>query len=286
MIASMTAFSRLEDSGEWGRAIWEIRTVNHRYLEMFIRLPEELRVMENAVRECISAKLGRGKVDCMLRYEPSETSASQITINKQLANKLVEAAESLSIMGPSSLNPVDILRWPGVIEKEAVDPDAISGQILHSLNNTLDSIVEARRREGEKIQSMILERCETSDKNITLVRNRLPEIAEGIRERYMSRAQELNTELDKERLEQEMLLLAQKMDVAEELDRLQAHMEEVKHILKENKPVGRRLDFLMQEMNREANTLGSKAAHIDVTNASVELKVLIEQMREQIQNIE
>ena len=286
MIASMTAFGRFEDSGDWGQATWEIRTVNHRYLEMFIRLPEELRSLENTVRECISAKLGRGKVDCILRYEPADNAVNQIAINTQLANQLVAAAESLSITGPSSINPVDVLRWPGVIEKETVNPDAISEPILSSLNTTLDAIVANRKREGEKIQTMILERCASSNQQVDVIRNRMPEIIDAVRERYLLRAQELNTELDNDRLEQEMLMLAQKMDVAEELDRLQTHIDEVKRVLKEDKPVGRRLDFLMQEMNREANTLGSKASHVDLTNASVELKVLIEQMREQIQNIE
>lgn len=286
MIASMTAFSRFEDSGDWGQATWEIRSVNHRYLEMFIRLPEELRVLENTVREHISAKLSRGKVDCLLRYEPGESMSNQIAINTKLAAKLIESAESLPITGPSSINPVDVLRWPGVIEKETVNPEAISQPILKVLNATLDLNIETRQREGEKIQAMILERCEKATTHVEHIRQRLPQVAAGIRERYLQRAQDLNTELNEERLEQEMLLLVQKMDVDEELDRLQAHIGEVKHVLEESKPVGRRLDFLMQEMNREANTLGSKAAHVDVTNASVELKVLIEQMREQIQNIE
>jgi len=286
MIASMTAFGRFEDSGGWGQATWEIRSVNHRYLEMFVRLPEELRILENTVREQISAKLGRGKIDCLLRYEPGAGSDNQININTALAHKLITAAAALPVTGPSSLNPLDILRWPGVIEKETLDPDILRQPILDALHTTLELIITARRHEGEKIQSMILVRCAAANSHVNHMRERLPQIAKGMRERYLQRAHEFNTALDHGRLEQEMLLLVQKMDVAEEMDRLQAHIDAVKQALQEDQPVGRRLDFLLQEMNREANTLGAKAAHVDVSNVAVELKVLIEQMREQIQNIE
>ncbi len=286
MIASMTAFARLEDSGDWGRAIWEIRTVNHRYLEIGMRIPEDLRILEGKIRERISARLQRGKVDCNLRYEPDENAAGDITINRALAEKLIAAAESLTIAGPTTLSPMDILRWPGVLNKESPDAEIIGEPLLALLDKSIDIIVETRQREGEKLASMILERCDAATRCVTATRAKLPGIIETIRERIISRARELATDIDNDRLEQEMVILVQKLDVAEELDRLEAHIGEVRRILETEEAKGRRLDFLMQEMNREANTLGSKAGSVDVSNASVELKVLIEQMREQIQNIE
>jgi uncharacterized protein (TIGR00255 family) len=286
MIASMTAFARLEDSGDWGRAIWEIRTVNHRYLEIGIRIPDDLRMLESKIRERISARLQRGKVDCNLRYEPDENTLGDITINRRMAETLIATAESLTLAGPVTINTMDILRWPGVLNKESPDAEAIGGPLLLMLDAAIDIILETRHREGEKLAGLVLERCNAATQCITATRAKLPGIMAAIRERILSRAQELATNIDKDRLEQEMVILAQKLDVAEELDRLEAHIGEVRRILGTEDAKGRRLDFLMQEMNREANTLGSKAGSIDVSNASVELKVLIEQMREQIQNIE
>lgn len=286
MIASMTAFARLEETGDWGRAIWEIRTVNHRYLEIGLRLPDDLRVLENKIRECISSKIQRGKVDCNLRYEPDEALMGDITINRVLADKLVATAESLPLSGPALINSVDILRWPGVINRETPDAESVGGPLLTLLDTTLDMIIDTRRREGKKLAGLVLERCTAATDCINATRAILPDIMVAIRERIISRSMELAAEIDKDRLEQEMVILTQKLDVAEELDRLETHIEEVRRILTTAEAKGRRLDFLMQEMNREANTLGSKAGSIDVSNASVELKVLIEQMREQIQNIE
>jgi uncharacterized protein (TIGR00255 family) len=286
MTASMTAFGRLEKSSDWGSASWEIRTVNHRYLEMSVRLPEDLRVLEPAVREHISACIKRGKVDCTLRFDQGGEVTAALPINQTLAQTIVNAAAALPITNPSPINPLDVLRWPGVIEKQELDGDSVSGPLLALLDDTLALLVETREREGSKIKDMIMERCEAASAQVQKMRNRLPEIMASVRERYLSRAQEAQLELDKERLEQEMLLLAQKMDVAEELDRMDAHIQEIQRVMAQKEPKGRRLDFLMQEMNREANTLGSKAIHIDTSNSSVELKVLIEQMREQIQNIE
>ncbi len=286
MTSSMTAFGRLEESGHWGRAIWEIRTVNHRYLDMAIRLPEELRMLENAVRERISTKIKRGKVDCILRYEADDPSAGNVPVNIALAEKLIRAAESLPLNNPAALNPMDVLRWPGVIDRESPDIESLGKSLLKTLDNSLQVLLETRQREGKKLQTMLLDRCEAATQQVDQIREKLPEITQKIRERYNRKAKELLVELDNERLEQEMLILTQKMDVSEELDRLETHIEEVRRVLNETVPVGRRLDFLMQELNREANTLGSKAASVDMSNVSVELKVLIEQMREQIQNIE
>ena len=286
MIASMTAFARLEDTGTWGRGIWEIRTVNHRYLEISLRLPDDLRMLETRIRERISTRLQRGKVDCTLRYEPGENTVGDITINRKLAEQLISAAESLPVSASATISVMDVLRWPGVLNKETPDADTIGEPLLALLEKTIDIILETRHREGDKLAVLVLERCQAATNCISEMRGRLPEVLEAIRERILARARELAAEVDRDRLEQEMVMLAQKLDVAEELDRLDAHIGEVRRILSTSEAKGRRLDFLMQEMNREANTLGSKAASIDVSNASVELKVLIEQMREQIQNIE
>jgi len=288
MTASMTAYGRTEESSETGHITWEIRSVNHRYLELNIRLPEELRMLETRVRKHISSKLKRGKIDCSLRFDANEVSGNGLSINKDLANSLVKSAESIqsSISNPVTLNAMDVLRWPGVINRDMIDAESISDSLLKQLDITLESVVETRLGEGEKLQAMILERCDNIATLLKTFKEKLPEIQQILRDRLTDKSQELSIELDKDRLEQEILLLVQKSDVAEELDRLDAHLGEVRQVLQKNEPVGRRLDFLMQELNREANTLGSKAANLDYTNTSVDLKVLIEQMREQIQNIE
>ena len=285
MISSMTAFARLEDSGEWGHAVWEIRTVNHRYLDISIRLPEELRVLESGVRERISEKLKRGKVECNLRYD-ADSVADDISVNTRLTEKIIQASRSLPVDNPAPINPVDVLRWPGVIRKDAPDLEQTGVRLMKLLDQALRDVVDSRRREGEKTGRMIEDRCELSLQQVQQVREKVPDIIAALSERYLARVQELGLELDNGRVEQEIALLSQKLDVDEELDRLETHIHEVRRVLAAAEPVGRRLDFLMQEMNREANTLGSKSAHVDTSNASIELKVLIEQMREQVQNIE
>jgi len=286
MIVSMTAFGRKEDSGDWGDAAWEIKTVNHRYLEISIHLPDELLVLENQIRNLIATKIKRGKVDCILRYEANESSNPNISINNELTAKLLSALELLQIPNSQAVNPMENLRWAGVIKKETLDPDKIGEPILELLDSALDTLVDTREREGEKIYGMIKERCESVDQHVAQIRTELPTLMDTIRNRIVKRAKELSVDLDNDRLEQEMIILAQKMDVVEELDRMDAHIGEVLRVLDGSEPVGRRLDFLMQEMNRESNTLSSKATNIEVSNTSIELKVLIEQMREQIQNIE
>lgn len=286
MLASMTAFARTETADHRGSAILEIRTVNHRYLDMSIRLPDELRSLEPMFRIDIQERLRRGKVDCTLRIESTGNASADLPVNTELATRLIQAAATLPIPHAQAINPIDILRWPGVINRESIDIDTQAKLIRTLLTRALDSLIETRNREGAKIREMILDRCNQIEHQISFIRDRLPEISAGIRARYEQRLREIIAETDNTRLEQELLLLAQKMDVAEEIDRLQAHVTEVRRVLDQNEPVGRRLDFLMQEMNREANTLSSKSVHTDTTGASVELKVLIEQMREQIQNIE
>jgi len=288
MIASMTSFGRIEETTELGYVIWDIRTVNHRYLDINLRLPEEMRMLENSVRQKISECIKRGKVDCTLRYDPDQGEASEITINMTRAKKVIETARAIS--EPSieftTINPIEIMRWPGVIEREQIDLDAASEALLLLLDKTLAMVRETRLSEGEKIQKMIQGRCDEVAHIVAEVKSEMPGILDSLREKLNTRVSELVAELDRDRLEQEVVLLAQKVDVTEELERLEAHISEVKRALDSATPIGRRLDFLMQEMNREANTLGSKSADIKMTNASVELKVLIEQMREQIQNIE
>ncbi len=288
MIVSMTAYGRAENNTDIGQASCEIRSVNHRYLEMAVRLPEELRALEQAIREKISAKLKRGKVDCNIRFDFSAVVSDSIPVNHQLLGKLIETVESTSdkLKQAAPVNPMELLRWPGVLDKDVPDQEQIGSIILSLVDETLDAVVATRQREGEKISKMILERTEKTRAIVNQVQQQMPEIINGLRDKLSQRASELCNELDNDRLEQELVLLSQKLDVAEEMDRLLAHIEEVERVLKQQGPVGRRLDFLMQEMNREANTLGSKSSHIDTSNASVDLKVFIEQMREQIQNIE
>lgn len=288
MVASMTAFGRAEAKGEWGHAIWEIRTVNHRYLEVGMRLPEDLRVLEGAIREQIATRMQRGKVDCYLRFDADEASDTELYVNHDLAQKLIQSCGIIQEKLPEStpVTPLDILRWPGVIQRSPPDPEVLSQPLMALLNETLDQVIDTRQREGQKLATLIEERCDTATQLVGELRKRLPEIIEGLRERLMKKAEELRIEIERERLDQELLLLAQRFDVAEELDRLESHIAEIRRVLNNGGQIGRRLDFLMQELNREANTLGAKTAHIDYSNTSVELKVLIEQMREQIQNIE
>jgi uncharacterized protein (TIGR00255 family) len=288
MIASMTAFGRTEETEDIGHILWEIRSVNHRYLEINTRLPEDFRILETTIREHISNRVKRGKIDCTLRFEPFDTENKELSLNNGLMTALIKSAEAVQneLKNSDNINPVDILRWPGVINRETPDPDSVGGPLLQQLDATLDILIETRQREGEKLKSIILERCASACKIIEDLHKKLPAIMASLRERLLTKAQELSIEIDNERLEQELLLLIQKHDVDEELGRLETHINEVRRVLESSVPVGRRLDFLMQELNREANTLGSKTAHVDSSNASVDLKVLIEQMREQVQNIE
>jgi uncharacterized protein (TIGR00255 family) len=286
MTSSMTAFGRIERTGDWGSAVWEIRSVNHRYLEMTVRLPEELRALEPAVRDRVAAGVSRGKVECALRYQGRRDAHAALAVNRNVAADVVAAVQSLPIPQPAHIDPLDLLRWPGILDSTVPDPDSLGKTLLALLDEAVSALSDARKREGSRIGALIAERCTASQSLVAGLRPRLPEIGRQLRERYRERARELGVELDAERLEQEIVLLTQKMDVAEELDRMETHLAEVQRVLRQGEPVGRRLDFLMQELNREANTLASKAGSLDLTNASVDLKVLIEQMREQIQNVE
>ncbi len=288
MIASMTSFGRVEETTEHGYVIWDIRTVNHRYLDINLRLPEEMRMLENVIRQKISDAIKRGKVDCTLRFDPDQGDTGEIRVNRERAVRVIDAARALATAEDafSAINPLEIMRWPGVIERETIDLDVVGTALLALLDRALAMVVDSRRVEGEKIAEMIRTRSDEVSAIANRLQAEIPTIVEAVRDKLKTRVAELTSELDPDRLEQEIVLLAQKMDVAEELDRLNAHVSEVRRALDSSKPIGRRLDFLMQELNREANTLGSKSADLSMTGASVNLKVLIEQMREQIQNIE
>ena len=288
MIRSMTAFARQEADTDQGTLSWEIRSVNHRYLEIGIRLPEELRAVESAVREKINARLGRGKVDCSCRYRPGAASATPVVLDEDYLTRLLDACRAVNARLPESaaMNALELLRWPGVMREQEVDTGPLQQSALALLDQALDELIVTREREGEQIRGLLTRRCDAMSELVIQARRLLPEIRTAMREKLEARLAELDTPADPGRLEQELVFLVQKIDVEEELDRLGGHIEEVRRVLDRKDPVGRRLDFLMQELNREANTLGSKSAAAETTTISVELKVLIEQLREQVQNVE
>ena len=288
MISSMTSFARQESRNDLGGLVWELRSVNHRYLEMSLRLPEELRAIEPAVRDLVTKKLGRGKVDCNLRFEPGSNSTAGLKVNERLAMQIIEAAKEVGHLQHEAVPPrtIDIMRWPGVLEAEKQDFTPLQKHAQELLAEALDSMVENRQREGERLAELIQQRCVALQQQVNNVRKRMPVVLDGIRERLHTKLEELSENLDEGRLEQEMTILCQRLDVDEEMDRLDAHLKEVAQVLERDEPVGRRLDFLMQELNREANTLSSKSNDAETTKIAVEMKVLIEQMREQVQNIE
>ncbi|MCP5159655.1 MAG: YicC family protein [Gammaproteobacteria bacterium] len=288
MLRSMTAFARQEQSSAWGTMIWEVRSVNHRYLETSIRLPEALRGLEPLARERIAATLSRGKVEGTLKLQTSGATLTAITLNQSLVERLLEVAAELEhMMGPGTgLRLVDVLRWPGAVSEAEPNLDEMKLALLGGLDTALAELVATREREGERTAELIRQRCLAMREQVKQVRVRRPEVLARWREKLLSRLAEIPIDADPARLEQELVLIAQRLDVDEELSRLDAHLDEIEAVLGRTEPVGRRLDFLMQELNREANTLSSKSADADTTRSAIELKVLIEQVREQIQNIE
>ncbi|MEX6500806.1 YicC/YloC family endoribonuclease [Pseudomonas zhanjiangensis] len=287
MIHSMTAFARAEQAGSNGTLSWELRSVNHRYLEPHLRLPEAFRDLEGAVREALRQGLSRGKVECTLRYA-EDSAGKPLQVDRERAAQLVAVAESVAslIKQPAALNPLEVLGWPGVLVADAVDPQALNKAALALFNQALDELKKGRSREGAELAKLIGERLDAILAEVAALRELVPQMLAAQRQKILERCAEMQAELDPQRLAQELVLLAQKSDVAEELDRLSTHVTEVRRVLKTGGQAGRRLDFLMQELNREANTLGSKAFDPRSTQAAVNLKVLIEQMREQVQNIE
>ncbi len=287
MTRSMTAFTRQETQADWGSLVWEIRSVNHRYLEPHLRLPDSLRELEGSLREKLRRSLSRGKVECTLRFVP-ETLQQNLSVNRDYAAQLIAAAQDLRQLLPESqpINPLEVLGWPGVLRESELDMATVKQAALALFDLALADLALGRQREGAELAMLLDQRLEGIDRVVAEVRGRLPQILQAQRDNLRARLTELLSEIDEPRVEQEIALLAQKADVDEELDRLSTHVQEVRRVLKQKDPVGRRLDFLMQELNREANTLSSKSIVTDTTQCAVELKVLIEQMREQIQNIE
>ena len=286
MIHSMTGYARKEFKGDWGTAVWEIRSVNQRYLETYLRLPEQWRGLEPILRERFRKQLERGKIECSLRFD-SQTGAGQLNINAELAEQLIDSALwVIDRAGQGQLNPLDVLRWPGVMATPEQDMDALNSTLLAAFDEVLGLFIESRQSEGDKLKALIEQRLVGIQAEVTKVRALMPQILDWQRQKLIDRLAEARLELDPTRVEQEIILLAQRIDVAEELDRLETHIGETRKILAKGGSCGRRLDFMMQEFNRESNTLGSKSINAETTQSAVELKVLIEQMREQIQNIE
>jgi len=288
MIRSMTAFARQEATADWGDLSIELRSVNQRHLDVSFRLPEELRVLEPKLREMLQARLSRGKIECSVRFNRADSQQSAFTVNKELATHLSKASREVDaiLYNSAPINAMDILRWPGVLQYEEQDMGPVHEALLATMGKALDDLVAAREREGDKLKSMILQRCDGIESETSKVKVAIPEIMAKWKEKTQARLDELKADIDDNRLAQELAHIAQKTDVEEELDRIDSHLDEIRRILESDKPVGRRLDFLMQELHREANTLGSKSIDKQTTKASVELKVLIEQAREQVQNIE
>lgn len=284
----MTAYARQQTRGSFGELSWEIRSINHRFLEPAIRLPEELRSLDPLVRERIAAQLGRGKLDCTLKFSSAPGADTTLGINERLLDQVLNAGERIAQRLGDTRPPsvFDLLRWPGMLEEPEPDLDALSAEAVALLDNALADLVAAREREGARLAALIEQRCAGLAELVLAARARMPQVLEDIRQRIGDRLAEIRGELDAGRLEQEMLLFAQRVDIDEEMDRLTGHIEEVRKTLASDQPIGRRLDFLMQELNREANTLGSKSSDAAVTRIAVDMKVLIEQMREQVQNLE
>ena len=284
----MTGFARRETRAAFGVLVWEVRSVNHRYLDMSLRLPEELRALEAECRERVAAEVKRGKLDGQLRFEPAAGGRAEIKVDEDRARAVGQAAMNVaSLLGTSApMNPLDLLRWPGVVQEPALDVAAVGQAALALLGQTLADLSAARSREGERTATMLNERATEITRIVGELKKRQGDMTSQLRDKLRARVEELKVQVDPQRLEQELVMVAQRLDVAEELDRLGSHLKEFSDTLKSKDAMGRRLDFLMQEFNREANTLGSKSQDATITQQVVDLKVLIEQMREQVQNLE
>ncbi|MGM0767791.1 MAG: YicC/YloC family endoribonuclease [Pseudomonadota bacterium] len=288
MIRSMTAFARQDTQGDWGTLTCEIRTVNHRYLEPSFRLPEALRELENTFREQLRLQLKRGKVDVSMRLQTAESASQSFDVSDDMVHAVNEAANHVNriLDNPAHINALDVLRWPGVLSVKELDYSPARNAAAELFERTVAELVTVREREGERLRPLFDDRLTTMGQLVREVRELMPDLLKAQEQHLKDRFEKARVELDPERVAQEMVMLAQKSDVAEELDRLEAHISEVSETLTSDDAIGRRLDFLMQELNREANTLSSKSIDARVTRVAVDLKVLIEQMREQVQNLE
>lgn len=287
MIASMTGFARREVAGSWGSLTCELRSVNHRYLEPGFRLPEELRPLESDLRQLLAKSLKRGKVDCTIHLRGAQAAERELRVDAGALARVAAALKQVTDSVPgAAVDAVEVLRWPGVIEAANADSEALLAAGRALFQQTLDDLGAMRAREGKRLGELIEQRCANLLGLVAQVRTRLPEIQARVRTRLNERVAELAAAVDRDRIEQEVVLQLQRIDVAEELDRLGGHIEETRRVMGANEAAGRRLDFLMQELNREANTLASKSQDLDTTRITVDMKVMIEQMREQVQNIE
>ena len=288
MLKSMTAFARVDENHSIGNFVWEVRSINHRYLEVGFRLPEELRSAEFELRKIAQDMLSRGKVDCTFRLKTTSESDVNLSINQALLDRLLEQTQSLRAKAPDvpAPNAIEYLNWPGVTEQAQIDQKELTAIAKNLFAQAIQSLIENRQVEGQRMRELIAQRGDQLKQLVNTVRERRPDVLASIRTKLMTRIDDLEVEFDSNRLEQELVMIAQKLDVDEELDRLDSHLAELNDVISSDKPVGRRLDFLMQELNREANTLSSKSADIVTTQAAVDMKVSIEQMREQVQNIE
>ena len=288
MLHSMTGFARQTAETGLGTLTWELRAVNHRYLDIQFRMPDELRPTEQAFRGQVNEHLKRGKVECSLHFRKAQAQSDDLQLNVDLIKVIGERATAVraALGDTAAIDPIDILRWPGVLQEAEVETESLVEEATQLLGAALTAMTDMRASEGSRIEEMLTSRCDDILALAATVRKRMPEVLGATRVKQKERIDKLDVEADPERLEVELALIAQKIDVDEELDRLESHVVEIRDALGKSEPVGRRLDFLMQELNREANTLGSKSADAETTKAAVELKVLIEQMREQIQNVE
>src|SRR5580658_1578063 len=283
MIASMTGFARHEASGPWGTLVCELRSVNHRFLEAGLRLPDELRAAEGELRQRLARQLRRGKVDCTLTYRRAQGAGGVLEVDAAALARVVAAAQlvSRSLREPSTVSALDVLRWPGVLREDSGGGEQLLNAAYGVFDATLTELVAARAREGARLRELLEQRCATLQTLVAAVRARLPEVQARVRARLDERLAELTASV-----EQELALLLQRLDVDEELERLSGHISEIVRVIGGSEPAGRRLDFLMQELNREANTLSSKSQDLETTRTAVDMKVIIEQMREQVQNAE
>ena len=296
MISSMTGFARREASGPFGELACELRSVNHRYLEPGFRLPEELRSLEGELRQMLGRELRRGKIDCTIHLRGAHRAERELRVDEATLGRLLERAGDIASRMPAAIrsgdaggvriDPLEVLRWPGVLKDDAPDIESLHGACRTLFLEVVRELAAARQREGQRLRELIEQRCNGLAELVVTLRARMPEMREKLRARLQERLAELGTTVDPTRFEQEVALLLQRADVDEELDRLDGHITETRRILDGDEAAGRRLDFLMQELNREANTLSSKSQELDITRIAVDLKVLIEQMREQVQNIE
>ena len=288
MIRSMTAYARYQTHTPDAEIVWEIRSLNSRYLETHLKVGEEWRALEAEIRERLSRRLKRGKVECQLRFKRLTQGGASLSLNAPLCEALLQVADEVQSQAQhlAPMTVMDVLRWPGLVAEPEQDVNAVASELLSCLDQAVDELIVTREREGEKIKQMITQRCDEMSEKVAQIRLHVPEIRQHLEEKLRQKLADIDIQVDATRFEQELVFYLARLDVDEEIDRLQSHIDEVKAVLERRDSVGRRLDFLMQELNREANTLGSKVTHLDIKGISVDLKVLIEQMREQIQNIE